>query len=48
MDPDPAVPLNNKITHIFIFQIAEFIPFTLKRMPRLSEPGPLGMRADNW
>ena len=48
VDPDPAVPLNNQITHIFIFQIADFIPLTLRRMPRLSEPGPLGMRAEHW
>ena len=48
MDPDPAVPLNNQITHISIFQITEFIPHTLKRMPRLSETGPLGMRAGHW
>ena len=26
----------------------DFIPITLKRMPRLSEPGPLGMRAEHW
>ena len=26
VDSDPAVPLNNQITHICIFQIAEFIP----------------------
>ena len=44
----PATPLNSQISHIFIFQIAEFIPITLKRMPRLSEPGPLGMRAEHW
>ena len=44
VDPDPAVPLNNQITHIFVFQIAEFIPLTLKRMPRLSEPGPHACR----
>ena len=48
VDPDPAIPLSNQITHIFIFQIVEFIPHTLKRMPRLSEPGPLGMRAEHW
>ena len=47
-DPDPAIPLNSPIPHIFSIQIAEFIPITLKRMPRLSEPGPLGMRAEHW
>ena len=48
VDPDPAIPLSNQITNTFIFQIAECIPHTLKRMPRLSEPGPLGMRAEHW
>ena len=43
-DPDPALPLS----HICTAQIAEFIPLTLKRLPRLSEPGPLGMRAEHW
>ena len=38
---------SNHISHIFIFQIAEFIRLTLKRMPRLSEPRPLGMRAEH-
>ena len=48
VDPDPAIPLSNQITNTFIFQIAECIPHTLKRMPRLSEAGPLGMRAEHW
>ena len=47
-DPDPATPLSNQVTNIFIFDIADYIPHTLKRMPRLSEPGPLGMRAEHW
>ena len=48
VDPDPATPLNKQITHIFLFDIADCIPHTLKRMPRISEPGPLGMRAEHW
>ena len=48
VDPDLAIPLNNQTTHIFLFDIADYIPLTLKRMPRLSEPGPLGMRAEHW
>ena len=40
--------MTNHISHIFIFQIAEFISLTLKRMPRLSEQCPLGMRAEHW
>ena len=39
--------MSNHISHIFIFQIAEFTPLTLKRMPRLSEPGPQRMRAEH-
>ena len=46
VDPDPALPLTNHISHIFIFQIAELTTLTLKRMPRLSEAGPLGMGAE--
>ena len=41
-DTDPAFPLNSQIPHIFIFQIAEFISLTLKRIPRLSETGSTG------
>ena len=48
VDPNPAIPLSNQITNTFIFQIAECIPHTLKHMPRLSEPGPLGMCAEHW
>ena len=48
VDPDPAIPLNNQVTHMFLFDIADHILSTLKRMPRLSEPGPLGMRAEHW
>ena len=48
VDPNPAIPLSNQITNTFIFQIAECIPHTLKHMPRISEPGPLGMRAEHW
>ena len=48
VDPDPAIPLKNQLTHIFLFDIADHILPTLKRMPRLSEPGPLGMRAEHW
>ena len=33
---------------LFISKVAEYIPTTLRKMPRLSEPGPLGMRAEHW
>lgn len=48
-DPDPAVP-NTGVTISARFHnlIVTQVPDTLKRMPRLSEPGPLGMRAEHW
>ena len=33
------------VSNLFLSQVAELIRNTLRRMPRLSEPGPLGMRA---
>ena len=48
-DPDPAMPITGvTISALFQNQIATQVPSTLKRMPRLSEPGPLGMRAEHW
>ena len=49
VDPDPAAritstPISNATHHAIQAQVAR----TLKRMPRLSEPGPLGMRAEHW
>ena len=41
VDPDPAVPSTTRVSHVFTAEIVEHIPITLKRMPRLSEPGPL-------
>ena len=48
-DPDPAprittTPISNATHTAIQAQVA----LTLKRMPRLSEPGPLGMRAEHW
>ena len=48
VDPDPAVTSTALVSHVFTAEIMEFVPITLKRMPRLSEPGPLGMRAEHW
>ena len=48
VDPNPAVPSTTRVSHVFTAEVMEFIPITLKRMPRLSEPGPLGMRAMHW
>ena len=36
------------VSNLFLSQIVELIPITLKRMPRLSEPGALCMRAKHW
>ena len=33
---------------LFLSEVAEHIPTTLRKMPRLSEPGPLGIRAEHW
>ena len=48
VDPDPAIPSTARVSHVFTAEVMDFIPITLKRMPRLSEPGPLGMRAEHW
>ena len=47
VDPVPAVPSTARVSHVFTAEVKDFIPITLKRMPRLSEPGPLGMRAEH-
>ena len=50
----PSVSCNTKrspspVTRDINLEITmEFVPITLKRMPRLSELGPLGMRAEHW
>ena len=33
---------------VFQAEVASAIPITINKMPRLSEPGPLGMRAEHW
>ena len=37
-----------KRSRIFLSEVAEETPATLRKMPRLSEPGPLGMRGEHW
>ena len=45
----PAVDAQTPVSNLFLSsQVAETIPNTLRRMPRLGEPGPLGMRAEHW
>ena len=40
-DSEPPAPVPAPVS-------AEHVPTTLRKMPRLSEPGPLGMRAEHW
>ena len=47
-DPEPPAPAQAFVSGLFISDVAEHIPTTLRKMPRLSEPGPLGMRAEHW
>ena len=47
-DPDPAVPVQTPVSNLFLSQVADLVPGTLRRMSRLGEPGPLGMRAEHW
>ena len=47
-DPEPPVPASASISALFLSEVAEQVPSTLRKMPRLSEPGPLGMPAEHW
>ena len=47
-DPEPPAPASASISALFLSEVAEHVPTTLRKMPRLSEPGPLGMRAEHW
>ena len=52
----PPVPVTEQIVQeikslypaLSYSEVAEQVPSTLRKMPRLSEPGPLGMRAEHW
>ena len=45
-DPEPPAPVQAPVSALFLSEVAEHVPTTLRKMPRLSEPGPLGMRAE--
>ena len=45
MLPAPAQAF---VSNLSLSEVAELIPTTLRKLPRLSEPGPLGMRAEHW
>ena len=47
-DPEPPAPASAPISALFLSEVAEHVPTTLRKMPPLSEPGPLGMRAEHW
>ena len=47
-DPEPPAPVSAPVSALFLSEVAEQVPTTLRKMPRLSEPGPLGMRAEHW
>ena len=47
-DPEPPAPAQAFVSGLFLSEVAEHIPTTLRKMPRLSEPGPLSLRAGHW
>ena len=47
-DPEPPPPVPAPVSALFLSEVAEHVPTTLRKMPRLSEPGPLGKRAEHW
>ena len=47
-DPEPPAPVPAPVSALFLSEVAEHVPTTLRKMPRLSEPGPLGTRAEHW
>ena len=47
-DPEPPAPAPVPVSALFLSEVAEHVPTAHRKMPRLSEPGPLGMRAEHW
>ena len=47
-DPEPPAPAHAFVSNLFLSEVAELFPTTLRKMPRFSEPRPLGMRAEHW
>ena len=47
-DPEPPAPAQAFVSNLFLSEVANLISSTLRKMPRLTEPGPLGMRAEHW
>ena len=46
-DPEPPAPAQTIVSDLVLSEVAELIPTTLHKMPRPSEPVPLGMRAEH-
>ena len=46
-DPEPPACVSPSFSPV-LSEVAEHVPTTLRKMPRLSEPGPLGMCAEHW
>ena len=47
-DPEPPAPVQAPLSALFLSEVADHVPITLRKMPRLSGPGPLGMRAEHF
>ena len=47
-DPELPAPVQAPVSALFLSEMTEHVPITLRKMPRLSEPRPLGMRAEHW
>ena len=47
-DPEPPAPVQAFVSGPSKSEVAEHVPTTLRKIPRLSEPGPPGMRAEHW
>ena len=47
-DQDPAVAAENPRFELLLLPCCRAHPITIKRMPRLCEPGPLAVHAEHW
>ena len=47
-DPEPPAPAQALVSDLFLSEVAELIATILQKIPPLSEPGLLGMRAEDW
>ena len=46
-DREPPAPAQALVSNLLLSEVAELSPTTLRKMPRLSDPGLLGMRAEH-